>query len=151
MPKILVIGIGSEYGSDDRVGLVVARRLKELVPPGVDVIEHAGDGTALVSAWTNVDHVFLIDATSSGAETGTIYRIDGLSTPIPADFSTSSTHSFGLGEAIQLAQQLDKLPRSLLIYGIEGSSFSFGSELSSEVEAATRSVIEQILNEIEIA
>ena len=151
MPKILVIGVGSEYGSDDRVGLVVARRLREIVPPGVDVIEHTGDGTALASAWNNIDLVFLVDATSSGAEPGTIYRIDGLSTLLPAEISTSSTHSFGLGEAIQLAQQLDQLPRSLLIYGIEGSSFSFGSELSTEVEAAARSVIEHIINEIEIA
>ncbi|HET6446688.1 MAG TPA: hydrogenase maturation protease [candidate division Zixibacteria bacterium] len=151
MPKILVIGVGSEYGSDDRVGLVVARRLKELVPPGVELIEHTGDGTALVSAWNNTDLIFLIDATSSGAEPGTIYRIDGLSTLLPAEISTSSTHSFGLREAIKLARLLDQLPGSLLIFGIEGGSFSFGSKLSSEVEAAAESVVEQILNEIGIA
>jgi hydrogenase maturation protease len=148
MTEFLVIGIGSELRGDDSVGLVVARQLKNQVPPGVRIIEHYGDGTALISAWQGVDKVILIDATSSGAESGTIVRFDALSAPLPARISASSTHAFGLEEALELSRQLDQLPMSLVIYGIEGKSFSFGTDLSREIALAVEAVVGQILVEI---
>ncbi|MGB3714250.1 MAG: hydrogenase maturation protease [Candidatus Promineifilaceae bacterium] len=148
MTEFLVIGIGSDLRGDDGVGLVVARQLQDQVPPGARVIEHYGDGTSLISAWEGVDHVILVDAVSSGAEPGTIYRFDAHSAPLPARISASSTHAFGLEEAMELARQLDQLPKSLVVYGIEGKSFSNGTVLSMEVDLAVEVVVEQILQEI---
>jgi hydrogenase maturation protease len=71
-PRILVIGVGNEYRRDDAVGLIVARRLRELSPRNVTVIEESGEGTNLMESWTGADMVILIDAASSGARPGTI-------------------------------------------------------------------------------
>lgn len=144
----MVIGIGSDLRGDDGVGLAVARRLQNQIPPGVRVIEHHGDGLSLLSEWQGVDRVILVDAVSSGAEPGTIVRFKPPFAPLPALISASSTHAFGLEEAIELAGKLDQLPKSLTVFGIEGKSFSFGAELSMEVDLAVELVVEQILQEI---
>ena len=109
---ILIVGIGNEYRSDDGVGLVVARELQARELPHILATERSGDGTELMEMWKTADTAILIDAVSSGAKPGTIYRLDALHThtqPIPASFSFPSTHAFGVAEALGLARALDQL------------------------------------------
>src|SRR5713226_4196460 len=123
---ILVIGIGNEYRSDDGVGLVVARELRAKNLPDMLIIECNGDGAALIEAWEAASTVILIDAASSGAKPGTIYRFDASAQSIPIGFSFLSTHAFGVAEAIGLAQALQQLPPCLIVYAVEGKNFSAG-------------------------
>ena len=148
MTNTLVIGLGSDLRGDDSVGLVIARMLRDLVPPGTKVIEYLGDGLSLISVWQDADVVIVVDAAKSGAAPGTIHRFDDLSAPLQTQLSNTTSHAFGLEEAIELARQLDQLPRSLVIYGIEGKSFDFGTELSAEVKQAAEDVVTQLLQEI---
>jgi hydrogenase maturation protease len=62
-------------------------------------------------------------------------------------FPTSS-HAFGVLEAIELSRALDTLPEEFIVYGIEGSCFEEGAEMSEKVEAAANLVVEQILREV---
>ena len=145
---MLVIGVGNAYRCDDAVGLIVAQRLRALVPPGITILEQSGEGAALMEAWQDADHVILVDAASSGESPGTIHRFEAAVAPIPAQFFNYSTHAFSVAEAVEMARQLDKLPPSLIVYGIEGRSFSFGQGLSLEVEQAARTVVDQVLQEL---
>jgi hydrogenase maturation protease len=148
MNKMLVIGVGNAYRCDDAVGLIVAQRLRALVPPGITVLEQSGEGATLMEAWQDADHVILVDAAFSGEAPGTIHRFEAAVEPIPAQFFNYSTHAFSVAEAVEMARQLDKLPPSLIVYGIEGRSFSFGQDLSLEVEQAARAVVAQVLQEL---
>lgn len=140
-----VIGIGNEFRQDDGVGLAVARRLACRAAGLIDVIEHDGEGTSLLHAWEGAHVVILIDAVRSGSAPGTIHCIDGRSTRLPDAATWSSSHSLGLSEAVALARRLDCLPDALLIYGIEGGCFGFGTGLSPEVEKAASTVVESLL------
>jgi hydrogenase maturation protease len=144
----LVIGIGNAFRGDDGVGVLVARRLRELALSGLTVLEQSGEGAALVEAWTGTDRVIVVDAISSGGRPGTIHRLEVDRHPLPAHFSSSSTHAFGLAEAVELARRLDRLPASLVIYGIEGQSFNLGQDLSPEAEAAADKVVDQIVADL---
>ena len=148
MNEILVIGVGNAFRGDDGVGLVVARRLQELVPPDVTVLEQGGEGAALMETWQGASHVILVDAAASGAEPGTIHRFEATNQPLPIQFFNYSTHAFSLAEAVEMARQLDQLPPNLVVYGIEGQSFSFGQDLSPEVEAAAGVIIQQVLQDL---
>ena len=148
-PPILVVGIGNEYRGDDGVGLVVARELQAKELPHIVVAECSGDGVELMEMWKATDRVVLVDAVSSGAKPGTIYRLDALAQPIPVSCSFPSTHAFGVAEALGLARALDQLPPSLLIYAIEGKNFAAGSGLSIEVEKAVREVVERVTREVQ--
>jgi hydrogenase maturation protease len=146
---VLVIGVGNDYRCDDAVGLTIVRALKAKELSGTLCLESDGDGTTLMETWSQASRVIIIDAISSGAQPGTIHSFDVLTPPLPASYSFSSTHAFGVAEAIQLARTFGRLPASLIVYGIEGKNFVAGTQLSPEVERAVISVVERVIREIQ--
>lgn len=145
--KLLIIGVGNTYRSDDGIGVSVVRRLRELVPSEIRTLEATGEGTALMESWKDAAAVIVVDAVESGAPPGTIHRLDAHTGQIPKRFFHYSTHAFGIGEAIELARVLGLLPRRLIVYGIEGKSFAAGVGLSIEVEQAGATVVTRVLDE----
>lgn len=141
---MLIIGIGNAYRHDDGAGLVAAGRLQALELPGVTVLLHPGEGTSLMEAWQGADDVVLIDAVNSGAPPGTFHRIDASEHDPALTFFSGSTHTFGVAEAIALARTLGKLPRRLVIFGIEGADYTYGPGLTPEVENAVAQVADAI-------
>ena len=145
--KALFIGVGNEHRRDDAVGLHVARRLRALRLPGLDVVEHHGDLTRLLDLWSSRERVFGTDAARSGAEPGTIHRVELPDEGLSASVRRTSTHSVGMGEAVELARTLGSLPARLVIYGIEGADFDPGEGLSRLVERALETVVRRVLEE----
>ncbi len=145
--KLLIIGVGNIYRSDDGIGISVVRRLREQAPSEIRTLEATGEGTALMESWKDAATVIVVDAVQSGAPPGTIHRLDAHTGQIPKRFFHYSTHAFGVAEAIELARPLGLLPRRLVVYGIEGKSFAAGIELSTEVEQAGATVVALMVKE----
>jgi hydrogenase maturation protease len=131
-----VIGTGNPFRGDDAAGLAVIKLLRDTVPEKVRLIECEGEPIGVIDSWKNCDRVVVIDAMRSGARPGTIRKIVLGDEPLPAEFSTASTHLLGVGEAVELARALGRLPRDVVVYGIEGERFETGAELSAPVAAA---------------
>ena len=146
----IVVGVGNSWQSDDGAGLAVARRLRELVPEDVDVLELEGEPVTLVEAWAGADEAWVVDAVSSGARPGTVHRVDAAEAPLPRELSTASTHLFGIGESVELARSLGRLPERLVVYGIEAAQISAGPELSPEALAGVEETIKRLLEELEL-
>jgi hydrogenase maturation protease len=144
----LVIGLGNEYRHDDAAGMIVARRLRKLVPNEINIIEQSGEGAVLMETWKEAKRAIIIDAVHSGAAPGTIFRFEAHAQPLPTKFFHYSTHAFSIAEAIELARALKQLPPSLVVYGIEGKNFAAGVGLSAEAEKAAQEVAERIRQEI---
>lgn len=142
---ILLIGVGNEYRSDDRVGLVVARKLQEMRLPNTKVIEESGEGTALMERWRDAEAVILFDAAACGGVPGKIHRFDASAGTIPAKSLYHSTHAFSVVEAVELARVMNELPPRFIIYAVEGESFAAGSNVSEQVEAAVGEVVKRAL------
>jgi hydrogenase maturation protease len=140
----MVIGVGNAWRGDDGAGLAVARRVRELAPAGVEVREVEGDASALVEVWAAADRVVVVDAAASGAPPGTVSRFDAVSGPLPARSVRSSTHAFGVSDAIELCRALGRLPERLEVYAIEGASFVAGDRLSSAVEQAVAELVDEL-------
>lgn len=145
---MLILGAGNPFRQDDAAGLHAARRLRAQVPAGVTVVEAEGDLAAAIDTWGEQDAVILIDAMRSGSHPGTVLKLEAHDRPVPASFSRSSTHSFGVAEAVELARALGRLPPRVVLYGIEGKSFAAGEGLSNEVERAVVEVVARVLQEI---
>jgi hydrogenase maturation protease len=146
--KTLVIGIGSEFRSDDAIGIRIARRLNEKIGNKVQVLEHSGDGASLMESWKDASKVILIDAAAFGATPGSIHFVDAIKTKLPKENKHHSSHLFGLSDAIETARVLKKLPPVLHIYGIEGKSFEIGTEISQEVIEAAEEVMKKITSDL---
>jgi hydrogenase maturation protease len=143
---VTVIGVGNAYRSDDAAGLVVARRLRAR---GVDAVEQEGEPVALLEAFADRDAVVVIDAVRSGAAPGTVHRVDVSERPLPAELGgASSTHAVGVGEAIELARVLNRLPPRVVVFGVEGERFEAGTGLSAAVTAAVDPLVDAILAEL---
>lgn len=146
--RTIFIGVGNPFRGDDGAGTAVLHFIRSKIPADVKVVEETGDGAELLEAWKGVDRAILVDAVQSGAPPGTIHRIDASAEKLPSWFSRSSTHAFGVAEAIELARTMNELPARVVIYGIAGLDFSAGTELSPEVAQVVPEAAEQVLREI---
>jgi hydrogenase maturation protease len=146
---VLVVGLGNEFRGDDGAGIEIARRLWDRARcVGIEVREMQGEPIALLDAWQGHDAVVVVDTMRSGAAPGTIRRLDASHEPLPAMLrGRSSTHAVGLGEAIELARALDRLPARIVVYGVEGRRFNAGAELSDELDAIIPELAEVVLEE----
>ncbi len=143
---LVVIGIGNPDRADDGIGPLVVARLGLL--PGTRVISRSGDAFALIEEWTGADTAILIDAASSNSTPGHIHRIELPSDELPCDLGLSSTHAFGLAEAIALARVLERLPPRVVIYAVEGACFDPGGPMTAEVAAAADEVANLVAAEV---
>lgn len=144
----LIIGVGNEMRGDDGAGLLVARLLQDRPPHDVSVLQHNGEGSALIEAWQDYEKVILVDAaapnplggnatTGGGAAPGVIQRLSLDDGPLPVTLASSlSSHAFGVTGAIELARNLQRLPPQLTIYAIEGQDFAMGHPMTPSVVAA---------------
>ena len=135
----LVIGIGNSLRGDDAAGL----RVVEALGISDNVLKHDGEPASLIALWDNHEDVVLIDAVTSGAASGTVIEIDAASSILPAGLC-HSTHALGPAEAVELARALGKLPARMTLFGIEGCDFSFGAQVTTEVEAAVVEVVRRL-------
>jgi hydrogenase maturation protease len=145
--SIVVIGLGNPDCGDDGIGPLVARAVSEHAT-GVRVIERRGDALALMEDWAGAQSVVLVDAAAAVSEPGRIHRIDLAREELPRDLSLSSTHAFGVADAIALASALRRLPQQLIVYAVEGENFAPGDPMSRAVAAAAEDVTARILKEL---
>ena len=139
-----VIGVGNAMRGDDAVGLEVARLLEGSLPKEVSLHVCEGEPVALLELWAGCDRVILVDAMVSGAEPGTVRSFDAATAPLPPELSGTSTHLLGVGEAIELARTLDRLPGRVDVYAIEAGRLDAGEPLSATVAAAAAVVAASI-------
>lgn len=144
MSATLAIGVGNAWRRDDGVGPFVAERLAALGLPELAVTRASGEGASLIEAMSAAPRVWLFDAVASGAEPGTVHRLDAVARPVPQGFFSYSTHAFSVAEAIELARALGRLPAECRLYGIEGADFGSGQGLSAPVAAAAEAVVEEV-------
>jgi hydrogenase maturation protease len=132
-----VIGLGNAVRGDDAAGLLAAR--------AVGGVELEGDPSALLDLLDGAPAATLVDAVASGAAPGTVHRFDASAEPLPASLrSSTSTHAIGLADALELARALGRLPRRVIVYGIEGAAFAAGDAVTPAVARAVEHVAAEL-------
>ena len=137
----LVVGLGSPDRGDDGIGPAVARAVEALGLPGIRVTVHE-DPTALLHLWSGVDFAIVVDAIMSGGAPGEVLvrEVGTDSAALPdetwAETGRGGTHAFGLATAVELARGLGRLPRRVVLIGVEATSFEHGRAFTTPVAAA---------------
>jgi hydrogenase maturation protease len=145
--SVVVVGVGNVYRGDDGAGIAVVESIRGRLPAGVEVVTCEQEASRVIDAIEGREAAVLVDASSSGAAPGTIHRFDASTDPVPARSFRSSTHAFGVGEAVELARALGRLPGVVVVYGVEGETFAAGDGLSASVAAAIEPAAEAVLGE----
>jgi hydrogenase maturation protease len=140
--RVVVIGVGNPYRRDDGVGPAVLALLDRAGRyPGVELVATDGESSRLLDAWSGADVAFVVDAVRTDSPSpGRVHRI---SVPDPVGRrrgGAASSHGLGLGEAVELARMLDRLPDRLELFAVEVADTGFGEALSAPVAAAAAAV-----------
>lgn len=146
--RTLIIGCGNLLRGDDAAGPVLVRRLWERgLPEGVRCADGGTGGMDVAFQMRGVPHVILVDACSSGAEPGTIYRIPGEEVEHLPPLGQLNLHAFRWDHALAFARWMlkDDYPRHVEVYLIEGLALGIGAPLSPAVDAAIDRVIARLV------
>jgi len=146
--RVVVIGVGNALRGDDAAGLAVAERIRTHAGENVDVRICEEEPTRLIDAFGDADVAFVVDAVATGAPAGTMHRFDASSAPIPSTELRSSTHALGIGETLELARALGRLPRTTVVFGVEGSKFTAGEHLTPAVAKGVARTAATLLEEV---
>lgn len=131
---VLIAGVGNQLLGDDGVGVVVARELmKTKLPQFIDVRELGTRSLDILSMVEGYSKVVFVDAVRSGKPPGTVtvYRIgDVLDLKAP---DLVSLHELDLIATIRIGRLTDRLPKSVVLVGIEPERIGVGISLSETV------------------
>lgn len=138
--RVLLVGLGSSHG-DDRIGWLVSARIAEDMK-GLKAVQLATP-IDLLSLISDVDHLVLVDACREAGNIGSAHRWLWPTREI-ALAQAAGTHAIGLPEVLEMAERLGILPTTVIVWGISGSRFAPGSEISPDVISATDHCVKQI-------
>ena len=147
-PRPLVIGLGHPGRHDDALGLEAIDRLAPRLEGRADARRCSSEGTELLDLWEGRELVVVVDAVRSGSPPGTAFRLEAGERPLAAPFAPSSTHGLSIADVVELGRSLGRLPRRLVVYGIEGERFEPGIGLSPRVAVALERTVGEILGEV---
>jgi hydrogenase maturation protease len=145
--KTLVLGLGNELLSDDAIGIVVARALRDRIPAepgGVDVVESSLAGLALLDLFFGYDRAVVVDGIRTGRRPpGEVIELT------PADLDSvvaPSPHYAGLPELLAVARNLGlPFPTDVRILAVETEDpYTIGGTLSEPVRGAVEGVVERV-------
>lgn len=140
-----VIGIGNLLRADDGIGIHVVRKLKE-ERPDIDAIDVSTAEIEILEHIRGRGKVIIIDAITTGAEPGTIHKIQ------PRDLGSEEfrSHGLSLSTTLMLGSQLypEGMPKELVVLAVEAEDIdSFSNELTYKVKSAIPRLLEEIDNE----
>jgi len=151
--RTVVVGVGNEFRRDDGAGPEVIARLRALQPgdaslSGVTLALSDGEPGRMIDLWEGARLAVVVDAVrDSSMPPGHLYQVavDALTGVVDgvAD-SAASSHSIGLGDTVELARALGRLPARLTVLAVVGRDFGFGTSLTPEVAIAVGELVEQV-------
>jgi hydrogenase maturation protease len=141
----VVVGIGNPARGDDGVGPQVAARIAALDLPGVRVVVR-GDPLGLLDELDG-DQVVVVDAVRGAGPPGAVQvRVVGRrGLPRPST-GPPGTHGLGVAEVVELARALDRLPRRLVLVGVEAGSFAHDRPLTGVVRDGVERAVRAVLD-----
>lgn len=144
--RTLLLGVGNPILSDDGAGIHVARALKTMAIPGVEVDELPASGLELLDVVLDYDRVIIVDAIKTdGGRPGDLYELR------EADFERTihgySPHGINIPTALAMGRQIvpDRMPKEILFLAIEADDIVNVSEkLTPKVAEALPGIISRI-------
>lgn len=152
---LTIIGCGNLNRSDDGVGVVVAKRLRERFEkhpvPGVRVFDAGTAGMEVMFAARGSDALVLIDACRSDedAPPGAIYRVPGAE--LETEYEPgASLHDFRWDHAIHAGRKIfgKDFPQQVDVWLVAAAELGLGLELSPSVAASADEVYRQVLERV---
>jgi hydrogenase maturation protease len=147
--RTVVIGVGNEFRRDDGVGPAAVASLRAMQTgdaslAGITLALSDGEPAAMMDLWAGAELAVVIDAVrDTGAPAGHRYEL-AVHALTGTVHGAASSHRIGLGDTVELAQALGRMPEMLVVLAVVGREFGFGTGLSADVAAAVGPLVGQV-------
>ena len=149
--RIAVIAVGDPSRHDEGVGRAVLSRLRERAlerpfPPGTVLAECDLDPGRLIRLWDHTDLTVVLEAARTRpGKPGHIHRLELDARQLDRP---NAMVARGLGEAVEVAWEVNRLPGHLVAYAVEAADTSLGPGLSPPVNAVVDILVKRVEDEI---
>ncbi len=150
--RVVIVGCGNLLRGDDAVGPVLIRELLSLdLPSDVTLVDGGTAGMDVAFRMRGADFAILVDASTTGSEPGTIFRIPGSEVEQLPSLDAIHSHAFRWDHSLALAHWLlgDQFPKDVVVYLIEAENLMIGDPISSKVRLAMDQVSKMIELEVQ--
>jgi hydrogenase maturation protease len=131
----IIVGVGAEFRGDDCFGLDVVDELLATGKFPSARLTKCTDLSRLLYFMAADQGLVIVDAVrDSQRQHGDLIAWEITNGKLPRDRASTSSHSVGLGDALQLAATLGRLPQRVRFIGVVGSSFALGSPMTPELK-----------------
>jgi hydrogenase maturation protease len=110
-----ILGVGSPFGAD-RLAWEAVDHLYAMALGEIELVKLDRPGSGLLAYFDGVEHLILMDAVAIDTAPGSVSLLDRRQ--LERLSCNTSSHGFGVTQAIDLAEQLDQLPQNLQLVGI---------------------------------
>lgn len=148
--KVLVLGVGNLLLSDEGLGVRAVEELKKRYsfPEGVELMDGGTLGIDLLYFMEGVEKLLIIDAILGGKPHGSLYKFKGDEALVYFKGKKLSAHDIGILEVLALAELTEKLPKEVVVLGMEPESLEISLELSPSIKKNFNRFLEEIIEQL---
>jgi hydrogenase maturation protease len=146
--QIALLGLGNLMRTDDAVGMLTLRRLKECgrLPDEIRVIEGGTLGLDLLDSLRGISHLLAFDAVDTGVAPGTLLKYEGDEIDnLPV---SKSVHLLGFSDLMGALRLIDAAPAEVVLLGVQPASTDWGTDLTPEVDLALQGLMQSALEQL---
>jgi hydrogenase maturation protease len=138
----VVIGLGNPIMGDDGFGLAVMQRLQAMydVPATVELIDGGTWGLTLLPIFESAERILLLDAIETGAEPGTLWRVEREQLPTTFALRTSP-HQIDLCDVLAITRLRGSLAAEIVAIGAQPGVIDMTTELSPALASAVHDAV----------
>jgi hydrogenase maturation protease len=145
----VVLGLGNPLMGDDGVGLAALERLRDAWRlDGVELVDGATWGLALLPVIEEADRLMLVDAIAAYGDPGDIIELSRDRLPIYLSRKLSP-HQVDMRDALAVAELRGRLPNDIIAIGLQPASVTLSTELSAPVERQLDRLVRAVVAQLE--
>ena len=146
--RIVIVGVGNPWRRDDGVGWTAADLAGARLGCGAAIVHSDGEPARLIDDWADADLAIVVDAVRNAGAPGQVHRLDAGAVAAAPASRPAGSHALGVADAVRLGGAVGRLPRRLVVFGIEVADTSPGHGLSVDVARAAHTVADSIEQEV---
>ncbi|MDP2846377.1 MAG: hydrogenase maturation protease, partial [Candidatus Methanoperedens sp.] len=147
--KVVVIGVGNLLMGDDGIGIHAVEALrKEKLPSNVAVFSAETRAFDALEYMDGSDKAVIVDAYKKGGVPGSIYRFTFDPAGEIDESMNLSMHDINFVDALRAGRGIYKLPKEIVIIGVEPELLECRLGLSFKLNDAIPRIIEAVKSEL---
>lgn len=148
-PRTVVLGLGNPLMGDDGVGLAALARLRdEWRVDGVDLVDGATWGLALLPVIEDAERLILVDAIAAHRRPGDLVELSREQLPVYLSRKLSP-HQVDMRDALAVAELRGRMPNDIIAIGAQPDTVALGTELTAAVAQALDALVTAVVAQLE--